>query len=92
MNLLNNMIKVNKPLTIIGIILLIMGGVGTYFFIEFWLAIIFGITLVVVGIAVSSGRFSKRAIADNSAIEFCPHCGSSIKKGSKFCGYCSGKL
>ncbi|TFG05414.1 MAG: zinc-ribbon domain-containing protein [Promethearchaeota archaeon] len=25
-------------------------------------------------------------------IEFCPFCGSSVKKGSNFCPYCSEKL
>ena len=86
------MIKVNKPLVILGIILLGLGGIGAYYIIELFAVVVIGITLVIVGITVGSGRFSKHSVVDDSGVEFCPNCGSTIAKGSKFCGYCSEKL
>lgn len=81
----------NKPLFLIGLILIILGGIGVVYLLEFAIAIIIGIVAIIVAIAVDVGKYSKRALKDE-AIEFCPKCGSSVKKGAKFCPYCQEKL
>ena len=81
----------NKPLSLIGLILIALGGIGVLYAMEFVIAIILGATAIIVAIAVDVGKYSKRELKDE-AIEFCPHCGSSIKKGEKFCPYCQEKL
>jgi hypothetical protein len=68
-----------------------LGGIGVFYAPEFAIAIIMGITGVIVGIAVDVGKHPKRALKDEG-IEFCSKCGSAIKKGSKFCPYCQEKL
>ena len=78
----------NKPLTIIGIILIILGAVGFFYILEFLIAVIIGIAFVIVGIALGSGRFSKRAILGREILVHCVKCGSSIRADAKFCGYC----
>ena len=82
----------NKPLFITGIILTVLGGVGMIYIVELAAALVIGIALVIVGITLGNTRSSKRSIVNDSAVEFCPNCGSTIAKGSKFCGYCSAKI
>jgi hypothetical protein len=81
----------NKPLIVIGLILIVLGGIGVLYALEFTIAIIIGVTIIIVGITVDISKYSKREFKDE-AIEFCPHCGSSIKKGEKFCPYCQEKI
>ncbi|NVM53701.1 MAG: zinc-ribbon domain-containing protein [Candidatus Helarchaeota archaeon] len=82
----------NKPLTIFGIISIFLGVIGGFYIIEFWVAAIVGIALIIIGVGVDIGKFSKSSIGEDSVTEFCPKCGSAIKKGSKFCPYCREKL
>ena len=79
----------NKPITIIGIILILLGAIGMFYMVEFVIALIIGFTMTVIGIAVDVGKFSK---TDGTTTEFCSNCGSNIKKGAKFCPYCKKKL
>jgi len=80
----------NKPLSVIGLMFIVVGAIGVIYSLEFTIAIILGITAIIVGIAVDVGKYSKLKLKDE-AIEFCPHCGSSIKKREKFCPYCQEK-
>ncbi len=82
---------VNKALTIIGTILIILGIIGSFYLIQVIVAIIIGIVIFIVGITVEGGKSAKGGDEERN-FEFCPNCGSSIKKGSKYCGYCRKKL
>jgi hypothetical protein len=80
----------NKVLLIIGIILTVIGGIGIFYIVEFAIAIIFGITFIIVSLSVGSA--SKKSVPKDESIEFCPNCGSAIKKDSRICAYCGKKL
>ena len=82
----------NKPLVILGIILSVIGGIGIIYILELAIALIFGITLIIVGIGIDIGKFSKKSLEGVEVTEFCPRCGSAIEKGTKFCPYCREKL
>lgn len=78
----------NKPITMIGVVLIILGAVGIVYAIEFVAAIVIGITAVLVGILLGTGRFSKRSVLGKESLVHCVKCGSSIRADAKFCGYC----
>ncbi|MHA1321560.1 MAG: zinc-ribbon domain-containing protein, partial [Candidatus Helarchaeota archaeon] len=59
---------------------------------EIWSLLVVGVALLIVAITLGQGTTSKRSIIEDSTTEFCPNCGSSIAKNSKFCPYCQAKL
>jgi hypothetical protein len=82
---------VNKALTLIGAILIVVGVIGSFYLIQFMVAVIVGIVVFIVGITLERGKSAGGGDEERN-FEFCPNCGSSIKKGSKYCGYCRKKL
>ncbi|HUX98385.1 MAG TPA: zinc ribbon domain-containing protein [Candidatus Deferrimicrobium sp.] len=82
----------NKPLLIIGIILTVIGGIGMIYIVESAIALLFGITFIIIAVTIDVGGSHKKAVPKEEGIEFCPNCGSAIKKNSRVCAYCGEKL
>jgi hypothetical protein len=81
-----------KPLTILGILLIVGGTIGYFYTNYFALAIIFGVTILIVGITVDVRSKPEGALEGEPATLFCPNCGSAVNRNANYCPYCRKKL